>query len=151
MLQRLIPKRLFLFTMCLHTAIITTLAQQKSHMGIRESIVAKWAKATVNIETRTIVDYKVLDSFHARLQSKLITQEVYQQLLDEEYAKIERKTGTAIFIKHQNKHFLVSARHVIVHHFDTSTGEPKLFDAFFLIQNFKQKAKPVSDAFFGES
>src|SRR5438552_7250448 len=89
----------------------------------KEKVIEKWNRAIVHIETRPMRDPNdAEENLIAEYRKKVLLQELYDGLIPlEKYMfhvnKIQphliRYLGTAIFLKYNDKHYLISARHVV--------------------------------------
>lgn len=95
------------------------LFSQKKEIAIQiDSVISKWNKAIVNLEMR---DDENLESSSIRyrmkitdsLKSGLITPERFYRITDSMTFSFTSSTGTAIFLKYENKRYLITARHVL--------------------------------------
>jgi hypothetical protein len=101
---------------CTLLTIYSTLSLAQDNRGLE-----KWLKAVINIETR--VGYQNTYKYQElveKLQKKTIGIEEFNK---QSYSLLEQKrnescTGTAIFLKHKSRYYLITARHVLE---DTTT------------------------------
>lgn len=132
-------KNILLTTLIYLSSVYMVNAQKKTKNMHNDIIIDKWIKATINIEGRpNFTDTKEYQGMTKKYFDKIITQDEYVAYITRAAREVSRFTGTAIFFKYNNKHYLITARHVL-----ENTNPPiynnsdtdRVFDIIMLIAN----------------
>lgn len=118
---------LFLFTACKCQTSISSNSHNSTSIDLE-----KWARATINIECESGDDitFKKLDSLE---KNGIITKDQSDSMKRIAFSFPPRESGTAIFLKYNDQHFLISARHVLLDY--QSTDSNALARKIFLVEN----------------
>lgn len=106
--------------------------------------VEKWQKAIVNLETRPYGNHSMIIS---KLSERLFNKEISQDQYTEELQKITNAAisnsyvGTAVYLVHNDNHYLLTARHVIAEDQVTPGADPN---------NAQQKIFHIPNSYIGD-
>jgi hypothetical protein len=103
-------------------------------------VIEKWIKACVNLEVRpNLFTSKKWDEMYRKSLKHQLTKNESWRIQDSTFHA--RYSGTAIYLLYNNKHYLLTARHVIE---DTSSYYPDVYEFIYLRENGSDLAKGKS-------
>ncbi len=108
--------------------------QKKKNINLisEDSVINKWTRASINIETR--LSYRKFLAPYEKQEFEGIISRDSLWKIEDSLKFIGRRTGTMIFLEDKGKHFLLTAKHVVI---DTSsTRENASYRNYMLIENF---------------
>lgn len=97
-----------------------------------DSVINKWVHAVVNIQGNP--SYRAADEqLRGQMREGKIDWDTYRKRSDSLRGPGNFYTGTAIFLKHNNSHYLLTARHVVAD--PTASDTNDIFQKIILIEN----------------
>jgi hypothetical protein len=107
-----------------------------------DTVYNKCLKAIIDIEVRSH-DQKVNTHINELHQQKLISEDRWHELQDS-MKNARAKSGTAIFFKDSGKHFLITARHMVIDEYmEKPADSNKLASSIMLIENDTRLNPPI--------
>src|SRR5258705_13319916 len=135
-------KAIFIALLCCLLMTKFASSQNKVKLGIANvnAVIQKWTKACLNLEGKPNLfgSKKWIEMYSKSVNHELDKKESWR-IQDSTYHK--RYTGTGIYFLYQNKHYIVTARHVLE---DTSSIYMDVFEFIYLIENGSEVAKGKS-------
>jgi hypothetical protein len=127
--------------------ILALTAKSQSKLVSEDSVIKKWELATVNIEATTslFMEPSIQADFKKSLDKSTLSESEKQQ---QRIKLTENKlgmSGTAIFFKYENIHFLITARHVLEDSHFPQPGWP--YNQIFFPENYNIVSGNFAPAF----
>jgi hypothetical protein len=125
------------------------LSQSKENSRVSvDSSIEKWNRSVIALEAIQDPPEKVVKFYDELFDKKLITYDKLTKVRDSLSDIAERSLGTAIFVKYNGIHFLLSARHVFADNVNDSNG---MCGSLVLVENAAGKPNDTTGQRFIES